>query len=235
MSPSGPKTCACTIATSSPASADERRSTSCRRVFRQRRVRSAPAEPRRDRHLHEQPARRLRVAQRPRLDPLVQRRAHDQGEQGGREQAEPAELPQQGHAGRHHPLIGRSTEVFESLVPTLGSGARGRHDPSRRQPDPPGARRACPGRAAHAASALRPGRVGGAAGGPRRRVGGRPRQAPVPALRGRPDDPLAPAHDRLLARARARAALAPLRPRGVAGRCAAATARSCSSTAPCWS
>ena len=32
------------------------------------------------------------------------------------------------------------------------------------------------------------------------RCGRRPRQAPVPALRGRPDDPLAPAHDRLVAR-----------------------------------
>ena len=32
--------------------------------------------------------------------------------------------------------------------------------------------------------------------------GRRARQAPVPALRGRPDDPLAPAHDRLVARAR---------------------------------
>ena len=34
----------------------------------------------------------------------------------------------------------------------------------------------------------------------------RPRQAPVPALRGRPDDPLAPAHDRHLARPRRRLA-----------------------------
>ena len=47
-------------------------------------------------------------------------------------------------------------------------------------------------------------------------AGRRPRQAPVPALRGRPHDPLAPAHDRLLARPRRRRALAALAARRLA-------------------
>ena len=54
--------------------------------------------------------------------------------------------------------------------------------------------------------------LGGAPGGPRGQRGRRPRQAPVPALRGRADDPLAPADDGLVARLRARAALEPLAP-----------------------
>ena len=65
-----------------------------------------------------------------------------------------------------------------------------------------------PDELAHAASALRRAALAGAARRPRRDERRRARQAPVPALRGRPDDPLAPAHDRLLARARQPAARA---------------------------
>ena len=54
--------------------------------------------------------------------------------------------------------------------------------------------------------------------GPRGRGGRGARQAPLPAVRGRSDDPLAPAHDRLVARARPRRAVAALAPRGLAPR-----------------
>ena len=59
-----------------------------------------------------------------------------------------------------------------------------------------------------AAPALRPRPLAGEARRPCRDRGRRPRQAPVPALRGRPADPLPPAHDRVLAGASPRPALA---------------------------
>src|SRR5690242_15382657 len=95
-----------------------------------------------------------------------------------------------------------------ALLPTLRTDARGRHDPLPRQPHQAGARGPRPRRAADAASALCAGPLAGAAGGPRGAIGRRARQAPLPALRGRADDPLAPAHERLLARGGDRRALA---------------------------
>ena len=63
-----------------------------------------------------------------------------------------------------------------------------------------------PGRDRDAAPALRPRSLARAPEGPRGDRRRRPRQAPVPALRGRPADPLAPADDRQVARARRRLA-----------------------------
>ena len=59
-----------------------------------------------------------------------------------------------------------------------------------------------PDELAHAAPALRARPLAGAARRPRRHARRRPRQAPVPALRGRPHPPLAPADDRRLGRLR---------------------------------
>src|SRR5215213_249372 len=86
-----------------------------------------------------------------------------------------------------------------------GRRARGRHHPPRGEPHPAGARGPCARRARDAAPALRPRPLARAARGARRALRRRPRQAPVPALRGRPDHPLAPAHDRVLAGDRRRA------------------------------
>ena len=77
--------------------------------------------------------------------------------------------------------------------------ARGRHHPLRREPHAAGARRARPRRARDAASPLRARPLARAPRRPGDHCGRRPRQAPLPALRRRPDDPLAPAHDGLLA------------------------------------
>ena len=114
---------------------------------------------------------------------------------------------------------------------TRPTRARGRHDPLRREPHPPGARgpRAGRDRARRTRASARdrwPERLAGRAVRGRRRA----RQAPVPPLRGRPDDPLAPAHDRAPGacstaaarwprrRGRAWLVLAPRRPRGRAVR-----------------
>src|SRR3954451_15294520 len=84
------------------------------------------------------------------------------------------------------------------------SGARGRHDPLRGEPDPArpaGPRARCD---RDAAPAVRPRPLARAALGPHGDLRRRPRQAPLPALRGRARDPLAPAYDRHVARARHR-------------------------------
>ena len=62
-----------------------------------------------------------------------------------------------------------------------------------------------PDEIAHAAPALRRRPLARAAGRPRGRGRRRPRQAPLPALRGRPRHPLAPAHDRRVGRLSRRA------------------------------
>ncbi len=95
----------------------------------------------------------------------------------------------------------------------------------------PGGQRA--GRDRHAAPALRPLALARAPGRPGGHVGRRARQAPVPALRGRPGDPLAPAHDRLLARAGARARSAAAR--SMAGAPARRPHGHAAQRARCWS
>src|SRR5690349_11658615 len=59
-------------------------------------------------------------------------------------------------------------------VAACAGGARGRHHPPRRQPHPPGARGARPGRGRHAARPLRRRPLARASGRPRRRGGHRP-------------------------------------------------------------
>ena len=72
-------------------------------------------------------------------------------------------------------------------------------------------RATCPTRSRRRTRASARDRWPRAARGPRGAVGRRPRQAPVPALRGRADDPLAPAHDGHVARPRRRDWRAPAR------------------------
>ena len=90
-------------------------------------------------------------------------------------------------------------------------------------PDAPGARgRRCPMRSARRSRATRIDRWPRAAGRPRGERGPHPRQAPVPPLRGRSGDALAPADDRRLGRVRAGPALAALAAAGLAGAASAA-------------
>src|SRR3954447_8054578 len=103
-----------------------------------------------------------------------------------------------------HPCAYSTSVDDRRIVPS--ERARGRHHPLRGEPDPPGARGPCPRRDRDAPPALRPRPLAGAPAGPRGDQRRCPRQAPVPALRGRARDPLAPAHDRQVARARRRMA-----------------------------
>ena len=113
--------------------------------------------------------------------------------------------PAAGHVPAR-PAAARGAAPRRLTLPYPGRRARGRHDPLRGEPHAPGAGRPRARRDRDAAPALRPRALGRAARRPRRDRRRRPRQAPLPALRGRPHDPLAPAHDRLLARARPRRA-----------------------------
>ena len=101
----------------------------------------------------------------------------------------------------------------------LERDARGRHDPLRRQPDPAGPRgRACRTRSPRRTRASAPtAGPSGSAGRAVEAVDGA-RQAPVPALRGRPRHPLAPADDRARGAPTARASAGGAR-RGAHGSC----------------
>ena len=107
---------------------------------------------------------------------------------------------------------------LSALAQTLPSNrhARGRHDRLRRQADAPRARGSRPGRDPHPTP---PPCARSLAGAPRRQGRDRdphPRQAPVPGLRGRSDDPLASADDGIVDHVRARTAVAALAAAGVA-------------------
>ncbi len=111
--------------------------------------------------------------------------------------------------------------------------ARGRHDLRRRAADPRRARRTGDRLDRDAAPALRArplARAPGRARRARRRLEG---QAPVHPLRGRPHAPLAPAHERLVGRVRARAALGQVAEPRLARDPHGAATRSCSSAGRC--
>ena len=127
-------------------------------------------------------------------------------QRGDHEQAEQAELARAARAGagRISRLIGRCAAELSAGVRSVPSTAcpRATRSTTPRTASGRCSRATCPtsSRTPHPRFAARP--LARAPGRPRGARGRRPRQAPVPALRGRPDDPLAPAHDRLLARAR---------------------------------
>ena len=94
--------------------------------------------------------------------------------------------------------------------------ARRRHDPLRGQPHPLGAGRESDPGDRDPAAAPRHGPLARAPGRTRGALGGRPREAPLRALRRRPHAPLAPAHGRQVGGVPARTALAPEPATGVA-------------------